>query len=117
MQRKQLTCYNSKISPIQNCEFLQWWGLMIWIRKLKQAFPSSSGQVFPRLSSLLSVWTCGHGHECGTRSLCGAAVAKTMRLDPARDGYGASTWLWPTCMWKGAPPSRVLLGHLNVRHQ
>lgn len=70
MRRKRLFCSNSKI-----CEFLQWWGLMIWIRKLKHAFPSNSGQVYPRLS-LLGVWTCGHGCECGTHNLCGAAVAK-----------------------------------------
>lgn len=83
MQRKQLICSNTKISP------KLWplggmgvgWGvggtqLMVWIRKLKRAFPSSSGQVSPRLSSLLSVWTCGHGCECGTHSLCGVAVAK-----------------------------------------
>lgn len=70
---------------------------MIWKRKLRQAFPSSSGQVFPRPNSLLSVWTCGHCHECGTHSLCGAAVAKEL--------WG---WILPEMDMVPAPVSGLL---------
>lgn len=54
--------------------------------------------VFPRLS-LLGVWTCGHGCECGTHNLCGAAVAKKQWgwILPEMDMVPASGCGLPAC--------------------